>query len=259
MYLRFSKILLLNGIFNIILILKKSRLIGTFFIFVTLIFTIQMKKNIVLFVLFILPIVAYLFFASGVNSFITLPTITPTIPDVSQQWKSLNGETVTLNKKITVLGFPGEEVIKNKGNFFNLNQKIYNKYSEFKDFQFVFILPDGTQEQVQKILKGLSPLSDVKGYHFLFAPANEIQPYFDNLKLLENLDDKLGTSNVYIIDKKRNLRGRKGKSEQGKPEYKEGYNTTSAAELHNDMMDDVKIILAEYRFALKRNNADRQI
>jgi hypothetical protein len=46
---------------------------------------------------------------------------------------------------------------------------------------------------------------------------------------------------------------------QGEPEYKEGYNTTSASDLHNDMMDDVKIILAEYRLALKRNNANRKI
>jgi hypothetical protein len=218
-----------------------------------------MKKNIVLFVLFILPIFAYLFFASGVNSFITLPTITPSIPDVNQQWKSLNGEAVTLNKKISVLGFTGDDIMMNRGNFFNLNQKIYNKYHEFKDFQFVFIAPDGTQEQARKILKELAKLSDVSGYHFVFAPANEIQLYYDDLKLLGKLDDKLGTPNVYIIDKKRNLRGRKGKSVKGKPEYKEGFNTSLASELHNDMMDDVKIILAEYRLALKRNNADRQI
>jgi hypothetical protein len=218
-----------------------------------------MKKNSVLFVLFILPIVAYLFFALGVNSFITLPTITPTIPDVNPQWKSLNGETVTLNQKITVIGFTGEDIILNRGNFFNLNQKIYNKYYEFKDFQFVFIAPDGTQEQAKRILKELSPLSNVRGYHFVFAPVNEIQAYYNNLKLIGKLDSKMGTPNVYIIDKKRNLRGRKGKSVQGEPEYKEGFNTESAAELHNDMMDDVKIILAEYRLALKRNNANRQI
>jgi hypothetical protein len=218
-----------------------------------------MKKNSVLFVLFILPRVAYLFFASGVNSFITLPTITPTIPDVNPQWESLNGETVTLNQKITVIGFTGEDIILNRGNFFNLNQKIYNKYYEFKDFQFVFIAPDGTQEQAKRILKELSPLSNVRGYHFVFAPVNEIQAYYNNLKLIGKLDSKMGTPNVYIIDKKRNLRGRKGKSVQGEPEYKEGFNTESAAELHNDMMDDVKIILAEYRLALKRNNANRQI
>jgi len=218
-----------------------------------------MKKNIVLFVLFVLPIVAYLFFASGVNSFITLPTITKTIPNVNQQWKSLNGETVTLNKKITILGFAGENLMENSGNYFTLNQKIYNNYHAFKDFQFVFIAPEGTQKQAERLMKELGKISDVSGYHFVFASKTEIQSYFKKLKLLGKLNTKAGTPVVYIIDKKRNLRGRKGKSVQGEPEYKEGYNTTSAAELHNDMVDDVKIILAEYRLALKRNNADRKI
>ena len=188
-----------------------------------------------------------------------LPTISPKVADVNQNWKSLNGEKVTLNDKITILGFTGDDIARNSNNFFNLNQKIYNKYREFKDFQLVFVAPDGTQEQAKKVLQELAKLSDVSGYHFVFAPKNEIKPFYDNLKLLGKLDAKLGTTDVYIIDKKRNLRGRRGKSDKGEPEYKEGYNTTSPAELHNDMMDDVKIILAEYRLALKKNNADRQI
>lgn len=218
-----------------------------------------MKKNIVLFILFVLPIVAYLFFATGVNSFITLPTITKSIPDVNPKWKTLNGEVVTLNKKITILGFTGEDLMTNSGNYFTLNQKIYNNYHEFKDFQFVFIAPEGTENQVKTLMQALDKISKVSGYHFVFAPKSDIQSYFEKMKLLGNLDSKRGTPCVYIIDKNRNLRGRKGKSEKGKPEYKEGYNTTSASELHNDMVDDVKIILAEYRLALKRNNADRKI
>lgn len=218
-----------------------------------------MKKNIVLFVLFVLPIVAYLFFASGVNSFITLPTITKTIPDVNQQWKTLTKEPVSLDKKITILGFTGENLMENSGNYFTLNQKIYNKYHEFKDFQFLFVAPDGTQKQAQRLLTELGKISNVSGYHFVFAPREEIQAYYAKLKLLGKLDETAGTPVVYIIDKKRNLRGRKGKSVQGDVEYKEGYNTTSAAELHNDMVDDVKIILAEYRLALKRNNTYRKI
>ncbi|NNT71374.1 hypothetical protein HKT18_04005 [Flavobacterium sp. IMCC34852] len=218
-----------------------------------------MKKNLVLFILFILPIVAYLFFASGVNSFITLPTITSNIPNVDAQWKSLNGEKVTLDKKITILGFAGQDILANSGNFFTLNQKIYNKYREFKDFQFVFVAPLGTEDQAQRLLKELGKISDVSGYHFVFTTPESIKAYHANLKLLGKLDNQYGTPYVYIVDKKRSLRGRKGKSDKGKPEYKEGYNTTSAADLHNDMMDDVKIILAEYRLALKRNNADRQI
>lgn len=218
-----------------------------------------MKKNLVLFILFILPIVAYLFFASGVNSFITLPTITPNIPNVDAQWKSLNGEKVSLDKKITILGFAGQEILANSGNFFTLNQKIYNKYRAFKDFQFVFIAPLGTEDQAQRLLKELGKISDVSGYHFVFATPETIKSYHANLKLLGKLNNQSGTPYVYIVDKKRNLRGRKGKSDKGEPEYKEGYNTTSAADLHNDMMDDVKIILAEYRLALKRNSADRKI
>ena len=212
-----------------------------------------MKKNIVLFILFIFPIVAYLFFATGVNSFMFLPTVTPTIPDLGH-WHSLNGEPVTLNKKITILGFTGDNITYNKGNYFNLNQKIYNKNKDFKDFQFVMVAPEGTQDQVKEILKGLSGLTEVSKWLFVFAPKDEIQVYFNTLKLKGKLDSHFGTSNVFIIDKKRNLRGRKDKDE-----YKEGYDAASPSDLYNQMTDDVKVILAEYRLALKRNNADRQI
>ncbi|WP_309641773.1 hypothetical protein [Flavobacterium sp.] len=212
-----------------------------------------MKKNIVLFILFIFPIVAYLFFATGVNSFMFLPTVTPNIPDIGH-WQSLDGQPVTLNKKITILGFTGTDILKNKGNYFNLNQKIYNKNREFKDFQFVMVAPEGTQSQVKEILNGLDDITDVSKWLFVFAPTNEIQSFYNTLKLKGKLDADFGTSNVFIIDKKRNLRGRKDKDQ-----YKEGYNAASPSDLYNEMTDDVKVILAEYRLALKRNNADRQI
>ena len=38
-----------------------------------------------------------------------------------------------------------------------------------------------------------------------------------------------------------------------------GYNMQSVAELNDKMKDDVKVVLAEYRLALKKNNADREI
>lgn len=207
-----------------------------------------MKKNIVLFVLFILPIVAYLFFASGVNSFVKLPTVTPHINELSG-FTSLNGEQVHLTNKITVLGFVGSDILYNKGNAFNLNQKIYNKNYQFDDFQFVMIAPNGTQQQAKDLLEQLSHLSNVSRWNFVFGSPEAIKNYYAGLKLMGGLDKKLGTSNVFIVDKERNLRGRKGDGE-----YKEGYNTISAADLHNEMSDDVKIILAEYRLALKKNN-----
>lgn len=218
-----------------------------------------MKKNIVLFVLFVLPIVAYLFFASGVNSFTKLPTITPKIADLGN-WKSLKGEKVTLNNKITILGFSGSEILKNRGNFFNLNEKIYQRYNGFKDLQFVVVCPLGTENDAQKLIESLGAFTDVSGWHFVFASPEEIKIFYDQLNLKGKLDQYYGTSNVYIVDKERNLRGRKGASKDKKDEYKEGYNTFHPSELSNEMLDDFKIILYEYRAALKKNhNATKEL
>jgi hypothetical protein len=217
-----------------------------------------MKKGIVLFSLFILPIVVYLFFASGVNNFISLPTITETIPEIDGLQENKDS-LILLQDKITILGFTGEDVLKNKGNFFNFNQKIYNKYKEFKDFQVVFIAPKGTENQVAQLKTELYQLTDFSRYFFVYTEPDKIMDFYQKLNLQGSLDATFGTPNVYIVDKKRNLRGRKGENKKGEPEYKEGYNTISAAELHNEMTDDFKIIVYEYRSAFKRNNALKQV
>ena len=59
---------------------------------------------------------------------------------------------------------------------------------------------------------------------------------------------------MFIIDKESKLRGRDDDEDQ---KIKYGFNTISVADLNNKMEDDVKIILAEYRLALKKNNANR--
>lgn len=213
-----------------------------------------MKKNIVLFILFILPIVAYLFFASGVNSYTKLPIISPKTSDFGN-WKSLNGQRVSLNTKVTILGFGGENLLANRGNLFNLNQKIYQRYHGFKDLQFVYVCPIGTEKDAAKVLKALGAFTEISQWQFVFTTPIEIIKYYNQLHLSEKLDKNFGTSNVYIIDKERNLRGRKEKKE-----YKEGYNTFHPAELSNEMLDDFKVILYEYRAALKKNkNASRKI
>lgn len=216
-----------------------------------------MKKNVVLFVLFILPIVAYLFFASGINSFAKLPVITKSIQDISS-FQSNEKAIVTLNNKITILGFVGSTI--HKGNFFNLYEKIYNKNKEFKDFQMVIIVPLGMEPQIEKLKLDLLKLGSVSGWHFVFASPSDINKFYTSMNLIGKLDANLGSRNVFIVDKKLNLRGRKGKSIKGDVEYREGYNTQLVSELHNEMTDDVKVILAEYRLALKRNkNASRKI
>jgi hypothetical protein len=213
-----------------------------------------MKKYIVLTVLFILPIVAYMFFATASHNSLFLPIISKKHQEIPSQFVSLNKEKITLDKNITVLGFPGNDIEEVKANLFNLNQKIYNKYGGFKDFQMVMILPEGNQDKIKAIMLEFRRLSnDLKNWHFLFGQPKDIENYFNSFHFKNSLNDKTGTSFVYIIDKEKCLRGRKGQKIKGKVEYRECYNTISAAELHNEMSDDVKILLREYRLALKKN------
>lgn len=207
-----------------------------------------MKKFLVLFTLFIVPIVAYLFFASGVNGFTHLPIVTPKVADFGN-WKSLSGEKVSLDKKITILGFGGNDLLKNRGNLFNLQQKVYLRYHEFTDLQFVYVCPVGTEEAAKSILTAMQATTDMSHWQFIFATPDEIQAFHKQLKLQGHLGADFGTPDIYIIDKERNLRGRKGGDE-----YREGYNTFHPAELSNEMLDDFKVVLYEYRAALKKNN-----
>lgn len=216
-----------------------------------------MKKNIVLFVLFVLPIVAYLFFASGVNSFTKIPILTKAIPEFGA-WSSLRKDTIKLQNKITVLGFGGFDIKKHRGNIFNLNLNIYKRYHEFKDLQFVIVCPKGTEQDTKYIIDALQTNIDTKQWNFIFADQTDIQNFYNQLNLKKDkLNKDFGSENVYLVDKERNLRGRKVIDTKM---YKEGYSTFHSSELKNVMIDDFKILLYEYRAALKKNkNAERRI
>lgn len=212
-----------------------------------------MQKKIVLFILFVLPLAAYLFFASGVNEFANLPTITKNLPEINN-WDSQDNVPVKLQNKITILGFTGSNIKARRGNFFNLYEKIYKKNEKFKDFQLVYVAPFGTEKTIDSLITDLKKLGSIKGYHFVFATTDQIKKFHKSMKIVSNLDKDLGSRMVYIIDKNKNLRGRKGTPVKGDTEYREGYNTSLVSELHNEMTDDVKVILAQYRLALKKNN-----
>ncbi len=208
-----------------------------------------MKKTFVLVVLFVLPLVAYLFFASGVNNFGRLPVLTEQVPDLT--FVDANS---SLEGKITILGFLGNKVELKKGNAFNLNQKIYKRFNEFNDFQIMMVVSEGSQDEVENLKQELGKLSDVDKWNFAYGTEEEIKSFFNGLHTNLSLDGNLSTPYVFILDKDRNLRGRTDDEDEG---TKYGFNTSSVAELNNKMEDDVKIILAEYRLALKKNNANR--
>lgn len=201
-------------------------------------------------VLFILPIVAYLFFASGIHNFGRLPVLTENVGDLS-------GFTTEaqLKNKISIVGFLGNNVDQKKGTAFNLNQKIYKYFFEFEDFQFVMLVANGQEQEVENLKKELSVLADIKNWKFVYGNPSQIKSFHKQLKTDIVLEDDLSSPYVFIVDKDLNLRGRTDDEDEG---TKYGFNTISVAELNNKMEDDVKIILAEYRMALKKNNAERE-
>lgn len=211
-----------------------------------------MKKFIVLAVLFALPIIAYLFFASGKNNFAKLPILTEKVSDISTL-KSVNEEQLSFKDKISVVAFFGTDLDNIKGNTFNLDQKILEKYYEFNDFQFVIILPEEAREEAEKFIKEFSGISKTEKWKFAFGSKDEIRDIFKSFETPHKLKDAY-TPFVFIVDKDLSLRGRDDDEDYGEL-Y--AYDSRSIADLSNKMDDDVKVILAEYRLALKKNNADR--
>jgi hypothetical protein len=212
-----------------------------------------MKKFFVLAVLFVLPLMAYLFFASGVNNFGRLPVLTENVTSL-KGFEDLKGNPVSLQDKISILGFFGNKPLKMKGNAFNVNWVIYKPYHEFQDFQFVILLDKEAREEAQKLYAEMEESIDMEYWHFALGDKNEIKNIFNSLGSDLTLDENHATPHVFIIDKKTDLRGRDDDPENGGTMY--GYNTSKVGELMNEMDDDVKVILAEYRLELKKYNRE---
>jgi len=204
-----------------------------------------MKKYIVLTILFVLPLLVYLFFASGINHFAKLPVLTNDVYNISKI------SNTTFINKITILGFFGKNIKDKHGDALNLNQKIYKRFYKFNDFQFVMIQPDGTEELTNQLKNELKrgTNTDLVNWSFVTISDQNILDVFQSLKTDFNLDLNLGTPYVFIIDRDGKLRGR-----DDNEDTKYGYDSRSVADINNNMVDDVKVILAEYRMALKKNN-----
>jgi hypothetical protein len=213
-----------------------------------------MKKFIILGVLFLLPIVAYLFFASGVNNFGKLPVLTQNVLDIDHL--ETNGEaSVSFRQKISVVAFFGNDLDALKGNTFNLDQKILEKFYKFKDFQFVIILPEEAKNQAQDFATEFGNVTNSSYWKFVYGTPEQVKEVFESFKTKLQLDANLQTPYVFIIDKDASLRGRDDDEDIG---TLYGYDSRSVSELNNKMTDDVKVILAEYRLELKKYKANRE-
>ena len=143
----------------------------------------EVKKYIVLGMLFIFPLVVYLFFASGINNFARLPILTENVPEISH-WATLNGSKNQFDGMISIVGFWGSDIELRKGDAFNLNQKIYKRFYQFDDFQFVMAVQAGLEDNVKQILAELQTGSatDLSKWKFIFGTKEQIEDLFKGFK-----------------------------------------------------------------------------
>ena len=212
----------------------------------------SIKKYLILSLLFFSPIFIYIFLVSGINNFARLPILTTNVLDI----QSINGniQGISLKDNISIIGFWGGDVNLRKSEALNLNQKIYRRFFQFQDFQFVFLTTKDQEMNInnlkEELTRGVG--TDLEKWNFIFTDEKEIQKIYNSLKTDIELSEENNTPYVFIIDRDLNLRGRDDDEDIGKL-Y--GFNAESVAEINNKMVDDVKIILAEYRLALKKNDS----
>jgi hypothetical protein len=214
-----------------------------------------MKKYTILIILFVLPISVYLFFALGVNNFVNLPVVSEDVLEISQ-FSDLDGDSLQLEERITVLLFFGNDIGAKKANAFNLAHKIYKKNHQFEEFQFVTLITEDQITKAKELKLKLSEIEDPKNWKFAVGSPENIKSVFSSLQTNGTLDENLAINKVFIIDKERNVRGRKDDEDYG---LLYGYDASNYAEINNKMSDDLRVLLAEYRLALKKYKTEREI
>ncbi len=210
------------------------------------------KNKLVLSIIFFGPLIFYLFLLTGTNNFAKLPVLTNKVNDVSHL-KSI--APVTFQNNISIVCFLGDDLLQHKTNALNLNEKIYKHFYGFKDFQFVVVLPKGSEANAEQLKKELGVTTNVDKWFLVFGTKDEVQSIFDGFKTNYKLDSHSYSPNAFIVDREMNLRGRNDDEDiEGKVLY--GYNAESVATIHQEMVDDVKVVMAEYRLALKKNKRE---
>ena len=212
----------------------------------------NLKKYLILGFLFFFPIFVYVFLSTGINNFAKLPVLTQTVMDIENI--EGNSANVSFKNKISIVAFWGGDVNSKKSEALNLNQKIYKRFNEFQDFQFVLLHNKDDNEVIESLKSDLvsGVGTDLKNWNFIPTTQSNIKMIFESFKTNIELDKSFSTPYVFIVDRDLSLRGRDDDEDIG---VLYGFDSQSVAEINNKMVDDVKIILAEYRLALKKNDS----
>ncbi|MDB2493014.1 hypothetical protein N9X15_02535 [Flavobacteriaceae bacterium] len=218
----------------------------------------KLKKPFVLTVLFFLPVLFLLFLYPSKHNYKTLDVVKKNIPELSN-FVNKDGEALLLENNLTVLGFLGKTPMEDAILALNLKELVYDKFRGFKRFQIVILVPESAHEQVELLKKELNQYEFLEYWKFGFGTEAEILSAYQSLKISTALDSNLKTSDVFIIDKERQQRGRLDDRDKDQIKNKvplfgmSSYDCLEVSILKNKMSEDMRILFTEYRQKRKGN------
>lgn len=206
----------------------------------------QIKKIVILFSTFIVPLLFFLFLASGKVNFNKLPTITEKV-------SNLKGE-LPFRNKVSVVSILGESPsVETYQNILNLYQVIYKSTEKYKSFQVVTIVPESGKETIDALKAELAKVGgvDLEKWTYIVLPEEKINSLILSFGIPAiKYDAALGLENVFIIDEDMKLRGRTD-DEDSESGLMYSYDTGSVSVLKNKLREDLKVVFYESKFAVK--------
>ncbi len=218
----------------------------------------QVKRNIVLGILFLLPVTFLLLLLPAKHNYNPLEVVNENVSELVG-FTSDSNEKIILKDHITVLAFLGKKPMENAIAASNLKELVYDKFKGFKKFQIVVVVSNGTQDEVEQLKKEIQSYEDLKFWHFVYGDDNTINTLYSNLKSDSQLNQNLSTNSVFIIDKDLNQRGRTddrsdNELAKNKPAYSlNSYDCIEVAIIKNKMSEDMRVLFTEYREKRKGN------
>jgi cytochrome oxidase Cu insertion factor (SCO1/SenC/PrrC family) len=216
------------------------------------------RKWIILGILFLLPVIFLLFLYPSTHNYNTLDIVNEDIKEL-EILNFIDQNETTLEENITILNFLGNKPLENITGAMNLKELVYDKFKGFKKFQIVTIGSVDSENSLKNVKKELIKSDELKYWFFATASDEKIKEIYNSLRSVNKLDSSSYTSQVFVVDKQRNQRGRiddRNDKEIEKNTNLVGlysYNSVIVSEIKKKMNDDIRILFTEYRQKRKGN------
>ena len=216
------------------------------------------RKWIILGILFLLPVIFLLFLYPSTHNYNTLDIVNEDIKE-TDFLNFIDNRKTNFEGNITILNFLGDMPVENITGTLNLKELVYDKFKGFKKFQIISVASLNSEKSLENVKKELLKSDELKYWFFATTSDKEINKIYSSLRSQKELDSSNYTSQVFIIDKQRNQRGRI--DDRGDDQIENNidlfglysYNSIIVSEIKKKMNDDIRILFTEYRQKRKGN------